>query len=98
VDGARGRTDSVGLFDIFWILSPVWTLDSCVLERGMNLEGWRRQLRAVRVSADINVVFCLFDSLRGLAWKGGCGAMSDRGQSKLRLGRVFRLVTQRRHK
>jgi hypothetical protein len=39
------------------MLSPVWTLESCVLETDMNLDGWRRQLRAVRMSADINVVF-----------------------------------------
>jgi hypothetical protein len=46
-----------GFSDIFRMLSPVWTLESCVLETDMNLDGWRRQLRAVRMSADINVVF-----------------------------------------
>lgn len=49
------RVHTLYLSDIFCILSPVWTLESCVLETGMNLDGWRRQLRAVRRSADINV-------------------------------------------
>lgn len=42
---------------IFWILSPVWTRDSWDLETGINLEGWVRQLRQVRISTDINVEF-----------------------------------------
>lgn len=41
--------------DKFCILSPVWTRESCVLETHMNLDGWRKQLRAVRRSDDINV-------------------------------------------
>lgn len=57
--GKGGGTESIlYVSNIFWILSPVCTLESCDLETGMNLEGWRRQLRAVRKSADINVVFC----------------------------------------
>lgn len=42
---------------ILWALSPVWTLESCDLEMGINLEGCCRQLRQSRRSTDINVVF-----------------------------------------
>lgn len=48
--------------NIFWILSPVWTLESCVLETDMNLDGWRKQFRAVRRSEDINVDLMSFIS------------------------------------
>lgn len=59
------RTHFSLVSDIFWILSPVWTLESCVLEMGMNLDGWRRQLRAVRMSADINMVLSSWSSSAG---------------------------------
>lgn len=42
---------------IFSALSPVWTLESCDLEMGINLDGCCRQLRQSRRSTDINVVF-----------------------------------------
>ena len=62
VNGLR-RTrwvDKVAYFTFlnkFSVLSPVWSLESCVLETGMNLEGCLRQLRVVRRAEDINVVF-----------------------------------------
>ena len=52
VNKFRGE-NTLYVLDIFCILSPVWTLESCDLETGMNLEGWRKQLRAVRRSDDI---------------------------------------------
>jgi hypothetical protein len=50
------------------MLSPVWTLESCVLETDMNLDGWRRQLRAVRMSADINVDFLALIPCATVEW------------------------------
>ncbi len=69
-EGARNTgIDTLYVLDIFCILSPVWTLESCVLETGMNLEGWRRQLRVVRRAEDINIVAQRWDRMnRGEVW------------------------------
>lgn len=55
--GQRKLTSDFYVCFIFWILSPVWTRDNWDLETGINLEGWVRQLRQVRISTDINVEF-----------------------------------------
>jgi hypothetical protein len=71
------------------MLSPVWTFESCDLETGMNLEGWRKQLRAARRSEDINNVLSRNDS-------DLYGSGSGRVQSVAWLGRDKRF-TQEMH-